>query len=152
MGKRTKNWLMWGLVISLFILGAPLVQYVAAGVNASEERLQNAPSVMPQAGHEGQHDLAIKMGDQYLRIVPTGEQSFGLQLYDSNLKLLAVNDNETTLTFTLPDGEKRIVKITVPVKGCSMEEHSSGGSDCCAPGAKAMNHENCEHEQKPVQK
>lgn len=145
MSIKTKSWLIWGLLITAFILGAPLAQYVPAGINSSEEQAGKALAELQGPGSAVSHEQAIKMGDQYLRIVPTGDQSFGLQLYDSSFKLIAVNENETTLTFTLPDGEKKTVKITVPMKGCTMEGHSSGGSDCCAPGAKSATHENCEH-------
>jgi hypothetical protein len=147
MSTKTKNWLILGLLISAFILGAPLAQYVLAGINSTEKQPGKTPAELQKPGSQMSPEQAVKMGDQYLRIVPTGEQSFGLQLYDSNFKLIAVNENETTLTFNLPDGEKKTVKITVPVKGCSMEEHSSGGSNCCASSAKAAPHENCEHAQ-----
>jgi hypothetical protein len=76
----------------------------------------------------------------------------GALLYDSSFKMIAANENETALTFTLPGGEKKTVNITVPsASGCSMDNHSAGSGDCCAAMPAGKAHEDCEHGQNPAE-
>jgi hypothetical protein len=143
MQKKWRNWLLAGAGIALFVLGTPLAQKVAASAGEAVAKTEKAPAAAP----EGTHSQAIRVGDRYLRILPTKDGSLGAFLYDSAFRLIAANENEAALTFALPNGEKQTIKITAPVMSstCSMEEHS-GEADCCAPSPGGVPHENCDHE------
>jgi hypothetical protein len=92
------------------------------------------------------HPQVIKVGDQYLRLVSSGENSLCAMLYDSDFTLLAVNESEAVLNFTLPSGEKKSVSIIVPAdSGCSVGKQGSSSKDeCCTPGT-AMMPADCPH-------
>ncbi len=134
MSAKLRNWLLGGLGLAIFIVGIPLAQRVVANTNASaasgEKAVEHAAaSADPEkAGHPS----VIQVGDQYLQIVPGKDGSVNALLYDSSYKLLTGNENEVELTFALPSGEKKTVKITTPETTCPMGAHSSGKDDCCA--------------------
>ena len=146
MNPKIRNWLLGVLGVVVFILGMPLAQHVFAGADTSAVEVETARHASPGALPETASHQVIKLGDRYLRIFPTGDDSVGAQLYDSQFTLIAANESETSLTFTLPDGRKEVLNITVPpAEKCSMDEHSAGGGDCCAGAAEGMEHENCDH-------
>ncbi|UCD58357.1 MAG: hypothetical protein JSV16_04370 [Candidatus Hydrogenedentota bacterium] len=145
---KVRNWLLGGLGIATFILGVPLLQHVFASSDAAAARAEKEHVASSMTGSESTHPQVISVGDEYLRIVPMSNGSVSAELYDSSFRLLAVNENEAALTFLLPNGEKKTVRITVPVMGCSAKEGSSGKADCCAGGAEEASHENCPHQGK----
>ena len=150
MNPKVRNWIIGAVVIIVFVLGVPLVQRVFAGSDVPAEvhkEMSSQPMAMPHA--EMSHPQVIKVGDQYLRLVSSGENSLCAMLYDSDFKLLAVNESEAVLNFTLPNGEKKSLNITThTASGCAMgKEGSSSKADCCAPGA-AMTPANCPHMEK----
>jgi hypothetical protein len=165
MNAKLRNWLLGAVVIAVFILGVPLVQLVFAGADKPVQGHEGSSHVSP-AAHEqgtqpdsahaahashaaqsqGTHPQVTRIGDKYLRIVPMGEESICAQLYDSNFKLLATNENKTVLTFALPNGEKQSLNIAVPGSSeCSAPQGSSGKDSCCPPEAAAM-HKDCAHD------
>ena len=147
MSKKVKNWLLGCLVTVAFILGVPAIQYVFAGTGGSATKIQKA-SASEHASHSTQsYNAAAKVGDQYVRILPAGEESIQVILYDPELGLMAANENETTLTFSLPDGKKKTLKVaaSMPSQGCSMESHSSGEDNCCPAPAENTPQEECNH-------
>lgn len=143
MQRRLRNWLLAGAGIAIFVLGTPLIQRAADSAGEAVAKTEKAPAAAP----EGAHSQAIRVGNGYLRILPTKDGSLGAFLYDSAFRLIAANENEAALTFALPNGEKQTIKITPPIMSstCSMEEHA-GDADCCAPGPNGIPHENCDHE------
>jgi len=154
MNPKVRNWLIGVVVIIVFVLGVPLVQLVFAGSDAPakvQEDVTNQPMAMPHS--EMSHPQVIKVGDQYLRLVSSGENSLCAMLYDSDFTLLAVNESEAVLNFTLPNGEKKSVNIIVPAaSGCEVgKQGSSSKSNCCVPGA-AMTPAECPHTESPAQK
>ncbi len=129
-----RNWILAAVGIAVLILGMPLIQHAFA----------RAASVNP-AGAPFQ---ALKVGDRFFRVVPTGDNSVTVELFDSEFRLIATNGNEAILTFSLPDGQEENLIISVPADtGCSMEGHSSGSGDCCPPSGPAPSEESCPHEE-----
>ncbi len=139
MGSKLRNWLLGAISLAIFILGVPLAQRVVANTNASVPSSEKAVEQKTPAceSEKAGHPSVIQVGDQYLQIVPGKDGSVSALLYDSSLKLLGGNENETTLTFPLPNGEKKTVKIVVQALTCPMGgEQSSGksGDSCAAAG------------------
>ncbi len=153
MNPKIRNWIIGSVVIVVFILGVPLVQIVFAGSEHEaaihkETAIHEEPAAHPavSAHSNMSHPQVVKVGEQYLQIATTGNDSICAMLYDSSFKLIAVNESETALKFTLPSGEKKTVNITVPAtSGCSAEQGSSSKDSCCAPGATSAVHESCSH-------
>lgn len=155
MNSKARNWVIGAIVIVVFILGVPLVQIVFAGSDheaAIHEESAQQPAV--SAHSKMSHPQVIKVGDQYLRITTSGSDSICAMLYDSNFKLIAVNESEAVLNFTLPGGEKKTVNITVPAtSGCSTGAQGSSSKDSsCPPAGAAAVHESCSHEDGAVHK
>ena len=128
-----RNGILVAVGIALFILGMPLIQHAFA----------RAASVRP-AGAPFQ---ALKVGDKFFRVVPTGDNSVAVELFDSEFRLIATNGNEAVLTFPLPDGKEETLIVSVLAEtGCSMEGHSSDPDNCCASSGPAPSEESCPHE------
>jgi hypothetical protein len=150
MNPKMRNWLIAAAVIVVFILGMPLVQRVFAGSDNATEAVTTPkaePAHPPTAHTPMGHPQVIKVGDQYLRIASNGDDSICAMLYDANFRLLAVNETETALNFTLPNGEKKSLNITAPTtgSGCTVgQEGSVMKDDCCPPQSAEMPAE-CPH-------
>jgi hypothetical protein len=96
----------------------------------------------------------VKVGDQYLRLIPMGDGSICAHLYDSQFELVAVNEKEAELMFSLPDGQKKALNITAHTvtahtrAGCTMDKQSSGG--CCEAQIGSSSQSGCAHEEAPA--
>ncbi len=142
MSSRIRNWVLGSLGIAIFILGMPLVQIVFAGADTTGVETEIASRAPEAADFQ-----AVKMGDNYLRFVRSGDESLSVQLYDSHFNPIATSEDEVAITFSLPSGEKRVFAITSPTgEQCSMDSHSSGG-DCCGTPAEASSPAGCPHEE-----
>jgi len=149
MGKKTRNWIFAGIGLAVFVLGIPLAEQVIANANAPAAQ---SPALC--SSHEAKpamaHPSVIPLGDNYLQIIPTGDGSIGALLYDANFMLLGANENEAALSFSLPDGVKKSVKIAIPG---SAALHGSAGDTCCATsaeGAKEGASDTCPHQGQDV--
>ena len=128
-----RNWILIALGIAVLILGMPLIQHAFA----------RATSASPT----GAPFQALKVGDKYFKVVPTGDKSVTVELFDSEFRFIATNENEVILSFPLPDGQEETLIISAPADtGCSMEGHSSGSGDCCPSSGPALSEEGCSHE------
>lgn len=148
MGSKLRNWLLGAMALAIFILGVPLAQRVVASTNATPASSEKAvESEAPAAESEKKtgHPSVVKVGDDYVQIVPGKDGSVSALLYDSSYRLLGGNENETTLTFPLPSGDKKIVKVTAQALACPMggEQSSSKSGDCCAAAAGGPHPESC---------
>jgi hypothetical protein len=145
MSNRVRNSLLGIFVIVLFILGTPFVQYVVEGAASTAGNSEEVSQTQGAIENGEAPFQVLKIGDNYFRVVPSGEQSVAVELYDSSFRLIAVNENEAALTFSLPDGDKEVLKISAPADtGCSMPGHSSGeGEGDCCPSGPATSQESC---------
>lgn len=131
MSKKTRNWILAGIGLALFVLGVPLAEQVIATAGASENAKTPATCSQHEAGAAMGHPSVVKLGDNYIQFIAAGDASVGAVLYDSSFTMLGVNQNEATLTFALPDGVKKTVKISVP-DAATLKKGASGDS-CCPP-------------------
>jgi len=141
MSKKTRNWLIGGLILALFVLGIPLAEQVIANASTPEVKKPATCTAHEGAPAMGGHPSVIAVGDNYLQILPTGDGAIGALLYDSTFKLLGVNENEASLTFSMPDGTKKMVKITVP----DLQKLGAKASDsgCTAPSQAGETPDSC---------
>jgi hypothetical protein len=137
MSKKTRNWFIGGMILAVFVLGIPLAEQVIATASTPEVKKPATCTAHEGAPAMGGHPSVVAVGDNYLQILSTGNGSIGALLYDSSFNLLGVNENEAALTFALPDGAKKTVKITVPDLE-KLGTKASDSSSCTSSQAGGM--------------
>jgi hypothetical protein len=127
MATTVRNWFFGILAVVVLIVGVPLAQYAFGSIAsrpAADDQEMSRTLAPPNT---------IKVGDNYYRIVPVGTDAVSVQLFNERYGFTAATENELALSFSLPSGEKEILRVvSKPETECDMEGHSPGEEDCCA--------------------
>lgn len=144
MSKKARNWLLAGVGVTLLVLGVPLIEQMIATASASAAAEKPATCSAHESSSSStmSHPMVIAVGDNYLQVISTGNGSIGAVLYDSSFKLLGANENQASLTFSLPDGTKKTIAIAVP-DAATLKAKTSGS--CCAAGGTSQMPQSCPH-------